>query len=141
MGCARTKSFIKKLGLNNKSSLNARLSQGETTIQDVDDENNSQNTRISSSITGSIMQKDYFIRRHHRKSSIGKSNKEEEEEDGGGRAASSQVMTLNKKSGQNIHGGSMIIENGRSPAVRNSIKEESVTFNNTLLRHNLMNSS
>ena len=115
--------------------MNARLSQGETTIQDVDDENNSQNTRISSSITGSIMQKDYFIRRNLRKSSIGESNKEDE------RASSSQMMTaLNKKSGQNIHGGSVIIENGSSP-VRKSIKEESVTFNNTLLRHNLMNSN
>lgn len=92
--------------------MNARLSQGETTIQDVDDENNSQNTRISSSITGSIMQKDYFIRRNLRRSSIGESNKEDE------RATSSQMMTLNKKSGQNIHGGSVIIENGSSP-VRN----------------------
>ena len=98
----------------------------------MDDERNSQNTRISSTITGSVMQKDFFVRRQQRKSSLGVESTQED-----GRAT--QMMTLNKKSSKAIHGGSMIIEN--SSAVRNTIKEESVAFNNTLLRHNLMNNN
>lgn len=48
---------------------------------------------------------------------------------------------LNKKSSKYIHGSMIIEKEGRdsSTAKHASLKQDLVSFNNTLLRHNLMN--
>jgi len=58
---------------------------------------------MSSNVTGSIMQKDYFIRKH-RKGSIG------DKTSLGGNPSAELMPGLNKQSSSYIQGGSMIIE-------------------------------
>ncbi len=82
------------------------------------------------------MQKDYFIRSKQRKGSMGDKTTSLQDY-----ASVEMKQNLNKRSSKYIHGSMIIEKEGRdSSTVKHaSSKQDSVTFNNTLLRHNLMN--